>query len=213
MKKLEGKYITLGNDSGKPVLIAWDFDERLYKKIHFISQDVLKKHNLKPLEMKSPWPHISAVYIKRSLTTEERHKVTLAAGVIKPKFTIKQFDVLTGKDFDYLVLEFNVPAEYKRFEEFAEDLCGKDQISKYEETRPHVSIWAVDKKDTQEFKRVLPEIVKETKKYLWSFVPSKVSFWVDFEIDEIASLGRVQAQSWLQQVHARYRVITKVTQD
>jgi hypothetical protein len=208
MRKLEINFITSGNESEKSVLVAWDFDERLYKKIHFIAQAVLKNHNLKPVEMKSPWPHISAAYIKGVLTPDERHKFVLAANAIKPKFKFKQFDILSGKDFDYLVLEFFVPAEFKKFEEFAEDVCGKERISKYAETRPHVSIWAVEKKDTPEFKKILPEIKEETKKYLWPFVPVKVSFWVDFEIDEIASIAfLMQEPSWYVRVKSKYELV------
>ena len=208
MRKLDINFITSGNDSEKSVLVAWDFDERLYKKIHFIAQAVFKKHDLKPVEMKSPWPHISAAYIKGVLTPDERHKFVLAANAIKPKFKFKQFDILSGKDFDYLVLEFFVPVEFKKFEDFAEDICGKERISKYAETRPHVSIWAVEKKDTSEFKKILPEIKEETKKYLWSFVPTKVSFWVDFEIDEIASIAfLMQEPSWYARVKSKYELV------
>ena len=65
-------------------LAAWDYDERLYKKIHFISKPIFEKYDVQPQEMKSEWPHISSALVEDP-TPEERNKIKLAAGIMCPK--------------------------------------------------------------------------------------------------------------------------------
>ena len=170
--------------------------------MHFITGALLKKHGITHYELKAPWPHISAALIHSPLTREEREKFKLAAGVIKPKFVFKQFDILKGKEtpFDYLSLEFSLSVEFEKFHAFAQDLCGEDRVVKYEEHRPHLSLWALPKEDHDDIEKLFPLFTKEAKKYLQPVTPVKISIWDDFEISEIETIA------WTNQVKSKYRI-------
>ena len=211
MKKLNKKmqHAVIAN---KKTLVAWDYDERLYKKIHFISGDIFKKHGIAHVELKAPWPHISAALVV-DITRDEREKFKMAGGIIKPKFTFKKFDILLGQEtpFDYFSVEFNNPPEFDKFLKFAHDICGEDRVVKYEKTRPHLSLWALKKGDHADIEKVLPEIMQEAKKYLQPFTPNKMSIWDDFEISEIETIGGVGVtveHTWRGRIKSKYEIVT-----
>lgn len=194
----------------KKTLIAWDYDERLYKKLHFITGAIFKKYGIQHAELKSPWPHISAALISAPLSRDERDKFKMA-GRIKPKFVFKKFDILLGKEtpFDYFSVEFHNPPEFDKFLKFAQELCGEDRVVKYEENRPHLSLWALKKGDHTDIEKILPEIQQEVKKYLQPFTPIKLSIWEDFEISEIETIGGVGLtieQTWIGKVRSKYEI-------
>lgn len=193
MKKLK-KNILVGENIKKKELVAWDYDERLWKKLHFISGDILKKHGIPVQELKAPWPHISAALIDAPITRDEREKLKMAAGIIKPKFEFKQFDILKGLNtpFDYFSVEFKTPPEFKKFLQFAQEVCGQDRVTEYKEHRPHLSLWMFKQEHSDAVKKLFPEIEKESKKYLQSFIPVKLSIWENFEIAEIETIGFYQ---------------------
>lgn len=196
----------------KKVLVAWDYDERLYKKLHFLSGDVLKKHKIPVMELKSPWPHISAAMVAAPMSTEEREKFKLAAGVIKPKFVFKDFEILVGQQtpYDYLSVEFQLPKEFEQFLKFAQDICGVDRVVTYAENKPHLSLWMLERKNHDAVKAVLPEIYQATKSWLRPFTPTKVSIWDDFEISEIESIGTLQIGfSWRRMIKEKYKIVAE----
>ena len=196
----------------KKTLVAWDYDERLYKKLHFISGAIFKKHGIAHVELKAPWPHISAALVAAPLSRDEREKFKLAGGIIKPKFVFKKFDILIGQEtpFDYFSIEFSNPPEFDKFLKFAQDICGEDRVVKYKENRPHLSLWALKKGDHADVEKVMAEIQHEAKKYLQPFTPNKMSIWDDFEISEIESIGGVGLMidyTWIGRVRSRYEMV------
>jgi len=202
MRKLEKK-ILHSVIAGKKELIAWDYDERLWKKLHFISGDILNKHNIPVQELKAPWPHISAALIDAPITRDEREKFKLAAGVIKPKFVFKQFDILVGLNtpFDYFSVEFKTPPEFEKFLHFAQDICGKERVTEYKEHRPHLSLWMFKHEHNDAVKALFPEIERASKRYLQPYTPTKLSIWEDFEIAELETIG------FLKRIAMRYKVV------
>jgi len=197
----------------KKSLVAWDYDERLYKKLHFISGAIFKKHGIAHVELKAPWPHISAALVT-ALTREEREKFKMAGGIIKPKFVFKKFDILRGLEtpFDYFSVEFNNPPEFDKFLKFAQEICGEDRVVKYKESRPHLSLWALKKGEHDAVEKLMPEIQQEAKRYLQPFTPNKMSIWDDFEISEIESIGGVGVtvdHTWIGRVRSRYQVTSR----
>jgi len=196
----------------KKTLVAWDYDERLYKKLHFISGAIFKKHGIAHTELKAPWPHISAALVAAPLSRDERDKFKMAGGIIKPKFVFKKFDILLGQEtpFDYFSIEFNNPPEFDKFLKFAQDICGEDRVVKYETNRPHLSLWALKKGDHADIEKILPEIMQEAKKYLQPFTPTKLSIWDDFEISEIEAIGGVHVlvdYTWRGRIKSKYELV------
>lgn len=192
----------------KYTLAAWDYDERLWKKIHFLSKPILEKHGIEPKEMKAPWPHISAALIQEPVTKDEREKLKLAAPIVKPVFKFKQLAMFEGqKDYgvDYLSVEFDVPEQFLKFLKFAEDVCGVDRVMHHAEHRPHVSVWAIKKEQKEAAEKALPEIKEAVKRYLQPFKPTKLSIWDNFEISEIESIGCVlRNASFSEKVKRKY---------
>lgn len=202
MKKLEN-YLLHAVIAGKKELVAWDYDERLWKKLHFLSGDIFKKHGIPVQELKAPWPHISAALVDAPLTRDEREKLKMGAKVIKPKFEFKQFDILVGLNtpFDYFSVEFKTPPEFERFLHFAQGVCGTERVTEYKEHRPHLSLWMFKQEHSEAVKALFPEIQKDVRRYLQPFTPVKLSIWEDFEIAEIESIG------FLRRVKMKYRIV------
>jgi hypothetical protein len=187
MRKLEKKVVTAGKEK---TLVAWDYDERHYKKLHFLSKEVFDKHGVKVKELQSEWPHISAVYIFAPVTQEERDKLALAADPFKPTFKYKQFALFKGVTAYFFSIEYHVPSQFGEFMDFAGDICGKERIQRYSEDRPHVSLWELSEQEAAKVtKGMLAEIELKSKHYLNPFTPTKLSFWDDFQITRIEQLS------------------------
>ena len=206
MPKLKLNLITAGKDK---TLIAWDFDARLFKKLAFLSKPIFEKHGVKIKPPAAEWPHISAVYVLApDMNDQERDKFALVADVVKPKFIFKQLAMFVGATSDFFSVEYKVPDQFQKFMTFAEEVCGKERVQRFKEDRPHVSIWELSK---EEAKKVTPEVLAEIKeavwKYLQPFIPSRLSFWDDFQISKIEQLSTLfMGNSFKEKVRAVYRV-------
>jgi hypothetical protein len=214
LKKKIQDVVIAGKDT---TLIAWDYDERLFKKLKFLSKPILEKNDIKTKELEAEWPHISAVYeTTPDMTKEERDKFSLAADLVKPEFKYKDLAIFKGQKDDFFAIEYDVPPQFEKFIKFAEDVCGKDRIKRWYkngkvEDRPHVSIWAINKQDTVKVtKEILDEIKQATKAYLRPFIPAKVSFWDDFEISRIEQLSSgTPGKNFKSQVMSKYKILIR----
>lgn len=188
--------------AGESTLAAWDYDERLFKKINILSGEILKKNGITPAPVEVShikWSHISGALVV-GMTPHERERIKLAASALKPTFKVKELSILKGTKIDYLTVELDVPTNFLKFFDFVVWLCGKERVKFYGEHKPHVSIWGIQRADSAKVQELIPEITTKVKRYLQPFTPSKLSFWDDFEISEIETLGFVQ------KVQAKYQI-------
>lgn len=201
--KLKKKYVSAGKDK---TLVAWDFDERLYKKMAFISKDIFKNHNIKVTLPRSEWPHLSAVYVLADLSQKERDQFSMAADMFKPEFKFKQFALFKGMTSYFFCAEYHVPTQFTEFMKFAGDICGHDRIQRFSEDRPHVSLWEVANSDVHQItESVIAEIAAHTKPFQRPFIPEKVSFWDDFQITRIDQLSsHFIGKSFKEKLAAKY---------
>jgi hypothetical protein len=184
-KLIKALYTVLAGDY---TLISWEFDSKVYKKVYMLSKQILKENNIESFYPKSEWPHISIGLVKTP-SNEEKNKIKLAAPLFKKNYKLLNLEVLKGtEDLNYLTIELKAPEEHKEFFHFLVDLLGDDRVKKppsYPKFKPHASILTVNKKDTADVQRLLPQIEKVIKSYLVNYTPDHILIWDDFEISEI----------------------------
>jgi len=174
--------------AGEFTLVAWEFDQRSFKKANMLIKQILTKNGINSFYPKAEWPHISVALVQKP-TREERNKIKLAAPVYKENYTITGVEILPGtENVDYITFQLKVPKAHKEFFQFLIDVLGDDRVQKprsYPEFKPHASIITFEKKDLSKVEELLPLIKKTITRYFTVYKPDNILFWDDFEISEI----------------------------
>jgi hypothetical protein len=156
-------------------LLAWAFDERLWKLAYKVSIQIIRKSSIKESKDRDfsatpavAWPHISAALITGKIKPEDFHKMELASELYAPKMEISGIEILPGRVDDYLSLKLKGNYNFDKFFDFAIELFGKERVKDYRtslspEHKPHASILAVSKEDSQKLEPLLGEITKALK--------------------------------------------------
>lgn len=164
-------------------VIAWDFPQRLWRKMKADMAAALKKLDVEPQVLKANEPHVSVSYVIDP-TQEEIEKIKLAAPIYQANMKCTGLDVLQGQaqyGVDYLVVKFEVDSNYMKFMKFIDDLVGVERVKKFQEFKPHCSIACFKKDDAEKVKQGLPELEKAAKRLMWKIVPETFSVWRDFK--------------------------------
>lgn len=173
-------------------LVAYTFPERQYKEI----LSSIKEH-LDGLDVDyPPWPHISIGLVDQELSKEDRETI-IKKGKEKPTFDIKGMISLFGKNSPntYLGLKLNIPDEFREFHKW---LTENYNVQTYSELKPHCSIIHVPKAQQAQLEERIPLLEKAAKTHLYSFKPSFISIWDNFQLTQISEDG---CPPWLGKLH------------
>lgn len=172
----------------KKALIAYDFPDGLWSKLIDSFTKVLADAGVKAQTTKTKSGHIS-IGLLQSPTEEELEKAKAFGSKNAPTFKIHGVEILGGLEtpFGYVMLELDVPQRLRDYFLYLRKLVGNGRIQDYrtfsKDLKPHVSIVAIDPKDTEKARKALPELNAALKKIgVTQVTPKFVEVMLNFEI-------------------------------
>jgi len=162
----------LAADVKEYTLLAWGFDERLWKQAYHIGKQTIDKASIKEIKSRDDfgipavaWPHISAALVAGVIPRPVLHKMELAAEALAPTMEIDGVEILPGRDGSFLTLKFKSNYQFDAFFEFAVETFGRDKVGDYRSLynprhKPHASLLAVAHEDAARLESLVPEIIK-----------------------------------------------------
>jgi len=161
--------------SNNKTLLAWSFDERLWKIAYKIAKSAIDEAGIKEINGRDgpdtpavTWPHISAALVDSDISAQDLHKMEMASEVYAPVLEIVDVEVLPGQKGGFLALELKSNYNYDKFFDFAVEIFGRGNVNDWRSLhsprhKPHVSILQVAKNDIPALEELIPSIKDDLK--------------------------------------------------